>query len=40
MSGRGSLPPFYKIGEHVLNYENEIKYLGNNVIMQSNLKFD
>ena len=32
------MPPSYKIGEHPLNYVDEIKYLG--VVMQSNLKFD
>ena len=32
------MPPCYKIGEHPLNYVDEIKYLG--VIMQSNLKFN
>ena len=37
-SGRESLPPSYKIGEHVLNYVNKIKYLGMNVIMQLKLQ--
>ena len=37
-NSRGSLPPSYKIGEHPLNYVDEIKYLG--VVMQSNLKFN
>ena len=37
-NGRGSLPLSYKIGEHSLNYVDEIKYLG--VVMQSNLKFN
>ena len=32
------MPPSYKIGEHSLNYVDEIKYLG--VVMQSNLKFN
>ena len=37
-NSRESLPPSYKIGEHSLNYVDEIKYLG--VVMQSNLKFN
>ena len=37
-NSRGNLPPSYMIGEHSLNYVDEIKYLG--VVMQSNLKFD
>ena len=35
---RESLPPSYKIGEHPLNYVDEITQFG--VIMQSNLKFN
>ena len=37
-NSRGNLLPSYKIGEHSLNYVDEIKYLG--VVMQSNLKFN
>ena len=37
-NNRGSLPPSYKIGEHPLNYMDEIKYRG--VVMQSNRKFN
>ena len=37
-NSRGNLPPSYKVGEHSLNYVDEIKYLG--VVMQSNLKFN
>ena len=33
-NSRGNLLPSYKIGEHSLNYVDEIKYLG--VVMQSN----
>ena len=36
-NNRGSLPP-YKIGDHLLNHVNKIKYLG--IIMQSDLKFN
>ena len=32
------MPLSYKIGEHSLNYVDEIKYLG--LVMQSNLKFN
>ena len=32
------MPPSYKIGEHSLNYVDEIKYPG--VVMQSNLKIN
>ena len=37
-SSKGSLPSFYKIGEHPQNYADEIKYLG--VVMQSKLRFN